>query len=295
LVDVIREFEPDVVYANWGSHGMSAAVAARRAGVPACVHFRGYDVTRDVQRNGWDPYRRTLVGATAVCNSEFIENLLRTNLQLPVRRIRYGGIDREIFQARERGRSWPVPLKLVCVGRLAPQKGADTAIEALARIRERRPEFDARLAVVGGGRDFLESLKTLAREEGVEQVVEFEGPKTRAEVAEALARSDVLLMPSRTVASGWSEAFGNVSVEGMVSGLPVIASDCGGLPSTVGDGGIIVPQGDSDRLAAAVIGLVESETPESCRTRALEWSQRYSREAMIADYDAVAREVAGLT
>jgi glycosyltransferase involved in cell wall biosynthesis len=94
--------------------------------------------------------------------------------------------------------------------------------------------------------------------------------------------------------SGWAEAFGNVAVEGMVSGLPVIGTDCGGLPGTIGDGGILVPQDDPEQLAVGVIGLVESGAPEVWRARALTWSERYSREAMVADYDAVAREVAGL-
>lgn len=291
LLDTMRAWRPDLAYANWGDHGLVAAVAARRAGLPVAVHFRGYDVTRLIREYGWRPYRRVLRGVTAVCHAEAVERLLRANLPVPVRRIRYGGVDRQVFRAAERAESWPSPLHLAFIGRLVAHKGPDTAIATLALLRREHPELDARLTLVGEG-PLEQALQAQAEELEVTAAVSFAGALPHDEVARILGCSDLLLTPSRRSDRGDEEVFCNVAAEGMVCGLPVIGTPCGGVPDTIGGGGWVAASDRPRDIAATIARVVARESPRTCRGRALASAARFSRAAMFEDYDAVAREVA---
>jgi glycosyltransferase involved in cell wall biosynthesis len=125
------------------------------------------------------------------------------------------------------------------VGRLAPQKRADRLVEAFGRMREA-----ASLVVVGDGPD-RERVHRLAA--GLPRV-HLTGFVEHTAVPAVLASLDVLVLPSAY------EEMGSVLTEAMASGLPVVASDVGGIPEVVRDGhtGLLVPPGDVDALAAAL-------------------------------------------
>jgi glycosyltransferase involved in cell wall biosynthesis len=129
------------------------------------------------------------------------------------------------------------------VGRLAPQKCADRLVEAFGRMCE-----PASLVVVGDGPD-RERVHALAA--GLPRV-HLTGFVEHTAVPAVLASLDVLVLPSAY------EEMGSVLTEAMASGLPVVASDVGGIPEVVRDGvtGLLVPPGDVDALAAALDRLV---------------------------------------
>ena len=94
---------------------------------------------------------------------------------------------------------------------------------------------------------------------------------------------DVFVVPSR-----W-EGFGRVAVEAMLAGVPVIASDVGGLPEVVGDAGILTPVDDPVALAAATERLIESpalraDLGERGRERA---RRRFGKKRMLQEVGAV--------
>jgi glycosyltransferase involved in cell wall biosynthesis len=128
------------------------------------------------------------------------------------------------------------------VGRLAPQKRADLLVRAFGRTRER-----ASLLVVGDGPD--RGLVTrLAAESPAADRITLAGFVEHSRVPAVLASLDVLVLPSAY------EEMGSVLTEAMAAGLPVVASDVGGIPEVVrhGDTGLLVPPGDVDALAAAL-------------------------------------------
>ena len=92
---------------------------------------------------------------------------------------------------------------------------------------------------------------TLARELGVLEKIEFLGH--RDDVSAVLSQADIFVLPSR------SEAFPNAIMEAMAAGLPVVASNVGGIPELVEDGrtGHLVQPGDAAALASSLIGLLE--------------------------------------
>ncbi|HLM94290.1 MAG TPA: glycosyltransferase family 4 protein [Gaiellaceae bacterium] len=174
----------------------------------------------------------------------------------------------------------PEPM-LLCVGRLARDKGFATAIEALAHIASP----DARLVILGAGpeRGLLEET---ARRAGVSDRVDFLGSKPRAEVVDHLVASDVFLFPTER-----DEAAPLVPLEAMAAGLPVVASDIGGGAELIESGlnGLLVPPAAVDSLAGAIDSLLAGDAlrrrmGEAARERIVE---RYTIEAMTRQTVAV--------
>lgn len=133
---------------------------------------------------------------------------------------------------------------LLCVARLAPQKGVDTAIRALPSIP------DATLLVLGEGPERAK-LEALARELGVGDRVRM--PGRVGDVAALYRRCNVVVHPAR-----W-EGFGLAMLEGMLAGRPVVAARAGSAPELVADGmtGLLFPPDDHEALArdvATVLG-----------------------------------------
>jgi glycosyltransferase involved in cell wall biosynthesis len=165
------------------------------------------------------------------------------------------------------------------VGRLHDQKGWDVLFRAAETVRRQRP--DVEVVVVGEG----------------ERRAELEGPAQRAGVRLAgyrpdasslMAGFDVLAVPSRY------EGFGLVAVEAMLSGVPVVASEVGGLPGVVGDAGILVPPGDDRALADAILRLAgDAELRAELARRGLARAEeRFGAERMARETLAVYRSVA---
>ena len=164
------------------------------------------------------------------------------------------GIRTEAFSSTER-EEWrrglgvgPRELLVTCVGRLVPQKNHGLLLRAFAKVG---PQAGARLLLVGDG-PLRGELEAQADRLGVRGFVEFLG--VRADVPRILAASDVF-----TLASDWE---GNpLSVmEAMAAGLPVVATDVGGVAELVLDGetGLVVPAGDVVRFAEALGSLLEA-------------------------------------
>lgn len=146
------------------------------------------------------------------------------------------------------GRELDVPLRLLIVTRLDPIKGVDVAIRALAEMNGK----GAALRVVGEGQPaYVEYLRSMAELLGVSDRVEWAGPVAREKLSEEYRNADFLLVPSRY------ETFGVVIVEALAAGLPVIASNVGGVPNVVDDGRYarLIQPGDPSALAKAIIEL----------------------------------------
>jgi glycosyltransferase involved in cell wall biosynthesis len=131
-------------------------------------------------------------------------------------------------------------LRIVSLGRLAPQKGHETTLSAMACLQEW--EISARLTIAGEG-SLLDDLRRHADALGVAERVTFAGAVDTDVVVELLANADVFCFPSR-----W-EGQGNALLEAMASGCPVVASDIPPLREVLGDTGILFTPGNHLALA----------------------------------------------
>jgi glycosyltransferase involved in cell wall biosynthesis len=157
------------------------------------------------------------------------------------------------------------------VGQLSPWKGQDTAIEALALVREQG--LDAHLLVIGSAkftasatrfdnRAYLERLHELATSAGLAEHVSWLGE--REDVPELVRALDVLLLPS------WEEPFGRALIEAMALEVPVIATNVGGPAEIVEDGceGRLVAPREPRAWARAIREIAELEDGGAAMGRA---------------------------
>ncbi len=153
----------------------------------------------------------------------------------------------------------PTQAKIILnVGRLHPGKGQMIMLKAFRLIREKidnahlvflGEEFSTHLESLG----FADELRLLARQWGLEACVHF--PGFRSDIVDFLAAADILAHPS------FEETFGLAVLEAQAAGVPVIASDVGGIRELIVDGqnGLLVPAGDFVSLADACQMIINDE------------------------------------
>lgn len=148
---------------------------------------------------------------------------------------------------RELGWTEDGPPVIGYLGRFVPEKGLGVLTAALERTD--RPW---RALFVGGGAEEESLAAWAARFPDAARVAT---GVSHGDVPAYLAAMDVLVAPSLTTPR-WREQFGRMLTEAMACGVAVVASDSGEIPHVVGDAGIIVPEGDAERLAAVLAELV---------------------------------------
>jgi glycosyltransferase involved in cell wall biosynthesis len=219
-----------------------AAGAARRLGVRYGFSTHALDV-RKVEPAELAERAR---GAACVlaCNADVAGSMRAAGARV---RLVPHGVDLDRFQPRPHRRGGP--LRLLAVGRLVPKKGFDVLLRAL----QAGPDLPVQLRLVGAGPEH-DRLEALAADEALRGRVELAGRRTHAELPADYAWADVLVAPSVTDASGDRDGLPNVVLEGLASGLPVVASDCAALPTAVHHerNGLLVPAGDPDALHTAL-------------------------------------------
>jgi len=157
---------------------------------------------------------------------------------------------------------------LVAIGRLVPQKGFAVLLDAMAKVIRRR---EAQLVVLGEG-VLRKSLEKKAQELGISEYVLF--PGFISNPYPVLKHADIFVL------SSFYEGFGIVLLEAMACGTPVIATNCHWGPAELlkdGEAGMLVPPGDPELLADAVLKMLED--PE----KAGEYADKASM--AIQDYD----------
>ena len=140
---------------------------------------------------------------------------------------------------------------LLCVAAVTPGKGHDVLLDALATMAD----LSWQCACVGSlDRDpaFVESLRHRSLDRGLGDRVSFSGPRTGAELDRSYAAADLVVLASR------AETYGMVVTEALARGLPVVATDVGGVTEALGHGadglrpGLLVPSDDAAALGAAL-------------------------------------------
>ena len=182
----------------------------------------------------------------------------------------------------------PVPVVLF-VGRLEPRKGVHVLIEAMRILQQRKVKVLCRIV----GASFLQGSKATPYvrnlHENSPSNVEFKGFCPQSELAKQYRSADIHCCPSV-----WQEPFGNVNIEAMACGIPVVASRVGGIPEIAAEGGIaLVEPNSAVELANALQKLAEDE---NLRTQiAAEGLQAFQRRftwsAICGQYQDIANSV----
>ena len=201
-------------------------------------------------------------------------------LHLPAGSVRtiYNGVTLPTELAPRQEGAEPV---IGAVSRFSPEKGLDVLIEAFALVGR------GRLVVIGDG-DERPRLESLVEARGLADRVLFTGWLTGPWAAQWAF--DALVVPSR------SEGFGLAVVEAMLAGIPVVATDVGGLPELIEQErtGLLVPADNPDALAGAIARVIDD--PDQALQRAdvagVDARKRFSPAAMAAAYENLYEETA---
>lgn len=265
--------EADVVYAHYlFPTGAVAATIRRRTGLPYVVTAHGGDVRNLERRAVRRGTEAALGGASAVIavSGYLAGELAASGMRLPPVHVINMGVDLERFRPAPRDEARAAlglpadgPLVLA-VGGLTPRKDPLTLLQAFARVRAERP--DARLALVGDG-PLAGAVRAGAARLGVAGALTMPGALPHEAVPAWFAACDLLSVVSRV------EPLGQVALEALASGRPVVATAVGGTAEVVPApaAGAVVRPGDPRAAAAAMLGLLaDPPAPEACRRAAEE-------------------------
>jgi glycosyltransferase involved in cell wall biosynthesis len=247
----LRRISPDVVHTNSLKSGVYGAFAARLAGVPVVWHLRDRIAEDYLPRSATLVLRRLVPGMSAgvVANSQATLDTLGRMGSRPAWVI--PDSVESPPQATTSKETPPSAVVFGMLGRVAPWKGQDLFLRAFAAAF---PSGEQRAVIIGtamfGEEDFERELEALAGELGLAARVEFRG--FREDIWRELGSLDVLVHASLI-----PEPFGQVVLEGMAAGLPVLAPDAGGPAEVIDDGrtGTLFPRGDAEALAAGMRAL----------------------------------------
>lgn len=221
--------------------------------------------------------------AASVCNTQAGHILRSKGLTGPAQVIGLG-VDTTHFRPAAGSRPADERAHVGYVGRLAPHKGIDVLIEAVARD-------DRHSLVVAGSGPQEERLRRLATERACGRV-HFAGPVSHEDLPAFYRDLDVLAVPSLTT-PGWIEQFGRVAVEAMACGVPVVASDSGALPDVVGDVGLLVPPGDPVALGLALRRVTtDAALAQRMRTDGIARARQYDWQVVGREYVSMYEDVA---
>jgi len=260
---VLADLEPflrargyDLLHCHFGPNGVRGvrlreALAARTRVVTT---FHGYDLSAFRGRGMPAGYGRLFRCGDLFLpvSQHWADLLIQMGCPPELTHVHRMGVDLERFAFAERHLGPDEPLRVVSVARLVEKKGIQYGIRAVesALARGLRIEYD----ILGDG-PLRPSLERLVSDAGIGAQVRLLGWGDRDQVAERIRRAHLFLAPSVTATDGDKEGIPVVLMEAMATGLPVLASHHSGIPELVHDGrnGLLVPEGDSDALARALI------------------------------------------
>jgi len=302
LIDALAESGAEVIHAHSHRYGhvLEAAAVAERLGIPLVVSTHYHPAVR-----GEPPLKRGLlrvqdvvfgVSAYRVARALVVQTDREARLIAefaPRSKLRTipPGIDLAAWSTPEADRADSLDLPseyFLFVGRVAPNKGLPTLLDALAAL-----DPAARRPLVVMRRDWGERarLEAQARTLGLGDHVRFLDHVDSDSVYRGVIRgARALVLPSE-----W-EAFGLVLLDAMVAGTPIVASSVGGVPDVLDGGraGRLVPYGDAERLAFALGSVAEdSRETERLRTAGRERVRGFDWSVTVDRHRSLYRELVG--
>ncbi|SHL00302.1 glycosyltransferase [Fibrobacter sp. UWB12] len=274
---ICRKWRPDVIHAHWPfPHAYIALGAAKLFGIPLVLNFHGAELLLIRKKKWVKPLLKFAIGqAQAIfANSSFTAGKIKALRNANVEWSPYGTTletsgstnstgsptlchpEQNEVKSKDPVTIVPHPVngkfKILFVGRHIERKGICYLIEAAKYLP--RDQFEIRIVGVG---DLTEQLHVIANE--VKQSnpdsaeIIFTGKLSPEDLANEYKTANVFTLPAIVDSKGDTEGLGVVLIEAMELGLPIVASNVGGIPDVVIDNesGILVPEKDPVALADA--------------------------------------------
>jgi glycosyltransferase involved in cell wall biosynthesis len=256
LARLLRRERVDLLHCQNKQARIFGVLAGRLAGVPVVCTRHGIGPSEGDLDTGllirlaarWASHH------VAVCRKVLRQGIEIRAIEPKRASVIYNGIDTGRFAAQRPPESWRMqPAVIGCVARLSAEKGHRVLLKAVRSLADRGVDF--RLRLVGDGPE-RPALEEEARRLALSDRVDFLG--SRSDVAELMTHFRLFVLPSLT------EGLPLTVIEAMASGLPVVASDVGGIGEAVRDevSGLLAPAGTPEALADAIGRLLAD--PDRC-------------------------------
>ena len=279
-IRICRKWRPDVIHAHWPfPHAYIALGAAKLFKIPLVLNFHGAELLLIRKKKWVKPLLKFAIGqAQAIfANSSFTAGKIKALRNVDVEWSPYGTTLETRDERRKTKEGAGLPLasaadaasatpssggtpqrpephainnkfKILFVGRHIERKGICYLIEAAKYLP--RDKFEIRIVGVG---DLTEQLKQQAAAVNDGAEIIFTGKLSPEDLANEYKTANVFTLPAIVDHKGDTEGLGVVLIEAMELGLPIVASNVGGIPDVVVDGesGILVPEKDPAALADA--------------------------------------------
>jgi len=265
--------KPDVAHAHFYSIAAIASILKKKYNIPFVITEHSSKLNRPSSEiSNLDKQLTTIAYQNCdqlICVSETLRNNIIQNFHYDSAVIP-NMVDNQCFQYLGQAKIVS-PFVFVSVGNLIPIKAFDQLIDAFSQIKE-----NAKLFIIGHGSEWEKLNKQIATLQ-LNSYVELLGRLRRDEINKVFQKSHVFVLPSQ------SETFGVSHIEAMYTGLPVIATRCGGPESFVNENnGILVPVNDVDALAKAMKSIHQNYSKYNSKLISESCIQRFSP-ATIAD------------
>jgi colanic acid/amylovoran biosynthesis glycosyltransferase len=259
LLSVLTEARARLLHIYFGHIAVHLLPLIRAWKNPSIVSFHGADVMVDMNKPDYRQATLQMLDAVALALVRS-ESLRRALVDLGCNpekiEVQRTGIPLEEFPFRERAVPKNGEWRFVQAGRLIEKKGLPVTLRAFeVFVRQYR---NATLTIAGEG-PLLRELETLARELKIAERVSFTGFVSQERLREIYYRSHIFLHPSQTGRDGNQEGIPNSMLEAMVTGLPVFATEHGGIPEAIEHGvsGVLVPERDEFALVETLLDAVQ--------------------------------------
>ena len=262
LLAILTKTDARLLHIYFGHIAVHLLPLIRAWNKPSIVSFHGADVMVDMNKPVYRSATRQMLDAVKLvlvrseslrhavihlgCDEKKIE-VQRTGIpldELPFRE--------RIFPPRSRGGEW----RFIQAGRLIEKKGLPVTLRAFASFLRQYP--NATLTIAGEG-PLLGELQGLTRELKIDNHVSFTGFISQEQLRDIFYASHIFIHPSETGPDGNQEGIPNSMLEAMATGLPVFATQHGGIPEAIESGvsGVLVAERDHEELVWALLNAVE--------------------------------------
>ena len=257
---VLTKTDARVLHIYFGHIAVHLLPLIRAWNKPSIVSFHGADVMVDMDKPAYRSATREMLEAVklVLVRSESLRRAV-VDLGCDEKKIKLQrtGIPLDEFPFRQRSFPQNGEWRLVQACRLIEKKGLSVALHAFATFLGQYPS--STLTIAGEG-PLLDELQDLTRVLKIDQRVSFTGFISQAQLRDIFYASHIFLHPSETGPDGNQEGIPNSMLEAMSSGLPIFATQHGGIPEAIENGatGVLVPERDAEKLAGALLSGAEN-------------------------------------
>lgn len=276
--ELVRDgFRPDVIHAHVYFAGVPAVLLGKRYRIPVIITEHSSEFPRR-RISGLNKLKAKFAFENASLVCPVSENLKKNIASYGIQArfcVVPNVVDMLLFSLGERTpirKGEERKKRMLLVALLDSKKGVPYLLEALAYLRKSRDDFV--LDSVGDGPNRAE-YENQVNKLGLADVVHFHGLKTKPEVAGFMKQSNFFVLPSL-----W-ENLPCVLIEAMASGLPIVATEVGGIPEIINEKvGVLVPPKDVEALAEAIDYMLDHYQDYSTKEIAQYASERFSYETV---------------